>query len=125
MLRKVIHIVLAVFLWVATTGVTFSMHYCRGKLVSTAINKEAKSCCDGSGGCCQTKTVHYEVKNNFVSPVITVANGVLQVQDILFPIYNTFSFGVPEQSGELILVVNDASPPSVHSRLALLQTYLI
>ena len=69
MLRKISHIVLALFLLVSTTGITISMHYCGGKYVSTSINEEAKSCCDGTGGCCENKTLHFEVKDDYVNAV--------------------------------------------------------
>ena len=69
MLRKITHIVLALFLLVSTTGITISMHYCGGEYVSTSINKEAKSCCDSTGGCCENKTMHFEVEDDYVSPV--------------------------------------------------------
>ena len=61
------------FLLFTTAGLTFSMHYCGGNYVSTSINKEAKSCCDGSGGCCENKTLHFEIKGDFVAHAFRLA----------------------------------------------------
>lgn len=124
MLRKIIHIVLSVFLMVATTGITFSMHYCGGKYVSTSINKEAKSCCDGIGGCCENKTVHLEVKDDYVSPV-QIDNIKVVELDILFPILFALHFELFSLENEAFEVYTDTSPPpTIQTRLSLLQTYL-
>ncbi|TLX70203.1 hypothetical protein E9993_22510 [Labilibacter sediminis] len=124
MLRKITHIILALFLMVVTTGITLSMHYCGGELVSTSINKEANTCCDGTGGCCENKTLHFEVEDDFVSP-IQVKNIETVELDVLFPILFVLNF---ELSGEEEMATNafyDTSPPpTIQTRLALLQTYL-
>lgn len=91
MFRKIAHIALSVFLMVATIGLTYSMHYCGGEFVSTSINKEAKTCCDGSGGCCENKTLHLEVEDDYVSPV-QVKNVETVELDILFPILFGLNF---------------------------------
>ena len=124
MFRKIIHIVLSVFLMVATTGITFSMHYCGGKYVSTSINKEAKSCCDGTGGCCENKTVHLEVKDDYVSP-IQIDNTKIVELDVLFPILFALNFELFPELNETFEVYTDTSPPpTIQTRLSLLQTYL-
>jgi len=124
MLRKIAHIILALFLLVSTTGVTLSMHYCGGKLVSTSINKEAKTCCDGTGGCCENKTVHFEVEDDYVSPV-QVTNIQTVELDILFPILFVLNFELSiDEEIEQVAFYNSSSPPTIQTRLALLQTYL-
>lgn len=124
MLRKITHIVLALFLMVATTGVTFSMHYCGGELVSITINKKAKTCCDGSGGCCENKTLHFEVEDDYITSG-QVKNGENVELDILFPILFVLNFKLLEEKDKALEVFNDSSPPpTIHTRLSLLQTYL-
>jgi len=109
---------------VATTGITFSMHYCGGKYVSTSINKEAKSCCDGTGGCCENKTVHLEVKDDYVSP-IQIDNTKIVELDVLFPILFALKFELFPELNETFEVYTDTSPPpTIQTRLSLLQTYL-
>lgn len=124
MLRKLTHIVLSLFLLVSTTGIAISMHYCGGELVSTSINKVAKSCCDESGGCCENKTVHIEVKSEFVNTV-QVNNAQTVVLDILLPALFVISIDLSTEEEAATKAFHDSSPPpTIQTRLALLQTYL-
>ncbi len=124
MFRRIIHIVLSVFLMVATTGMTFSIHYCGGEYVSTSINKEAKSCCDDAGGCCENKTVHIELEDDYVSPV-QIDNTKIAELDVLFPILFALHFELFSIESESFEVYTDTSPPpTIQTRLSLLQTYL-
>jgi hypothetical protein len=122
--RKLTHSVFALFLLVSTTGITISMHYCGGKLVTTSIYKEAKSCCDGSKGCCENKTFRYEIKNDYLNP-INFENIKVETMDIKFSelsVFNTILFPEVKKTHK---VFTDSSPPSsTHTRLSLLQTYL-
>jgi len=53
MLRKAIHIVLACFILVSTTGFTISLHYCHDQIYDLAVFAPAHSCCEaGSGATC-------------------------------------------------------------------------
>lgn len=101
------------------------MHYCGGKYVSTSINKEAKSCCEGTGGCCENKTIHFEVKDKYESPV--QVNNLQTVElDLLFPILFILNFELSANEKFASVAYYDSSPPPIiQTRLALLQTYLI
>ncbi len=124
MFRKIAHIILALFLLVSTTGITFSMHYCGGKLVSTSINKEAKACCDGDGGCCENKTLHFEVEDDYVSPIVVEYNTIVKL-DVLFPILFVLNFELLSTEDKATVAFYDSSPPpKIQTRLSLLQTYL-
>jgi len=124
MIRKIIHIALSVFLMVATTGITISIHYCGGEYVYTSINKEAKSCCDGMGGCCENKTIHLEVKDDYVSP-FQMDNTKIVELDVLFPILFALNFELLPELNESFEVYTDTSPPpTIQTHLSLLQTYL-
>ena len=46
MIRKVLHIVIAVFILVSSTGFTINMHYCHDQLIDMALLAPAHSCCD-------------------------------------------------------------------------------
>lgn len=125
MLRKITHIVLSVFLLVATTGITFSMHYCGGHLISVSINKEAKQCCDGSGGCCDNKTLHFGIEDDFVSPFKVVQSKIVEL-NVLLPVVNIFSANLfSEEPNATIPFADTSPPPPILKRLSLLQTYLI
>ena len=123
MIRKVTHIILALFLLVATMGVTFSMHYCHGELVSTSINKVSNSCCD-NGGCCENKTLHFQVDDDYTSPIQVETNKIV-ILDVLLPVISSFYFELLPQNEIITEVFTDTSPPTnIQTRLALLQTYL-
>ncbi len=124
MFRKITHIVLALFLLVVTTGITFSMHYCGGKLVSVSINKEAKGCCDVMGGCCENKTIHFEVDDDYITPLLAEHIKIVET-DILFSELFVLDFNLTSDVGNIIVLFDDSSPPpTIHTRLALLQTYI-
>lgn len=124
MLRKITHIVLTLLLLVSTSGVTFSMHYCGGALVSTSINVEAKSCCEDNTGCCENKTLHFEVEDDYVSPV-QVTNLETVALDILCPILFVLNLELLNNEDKDAQSLNDSSPPpTIQTRLSLLQTYL-
>lgn len=124
MFRKITHIVFALFLLVSTSGTTISMHYCSGKLVSTSINKEAKSCCDGTDGCCKNKTLHFEVKDDYVDAV-QYENTQVVALDMLFPILFAIHLELYPEETIVKGVFSDISPPlTIQTRLSLLQTYL-
>lgn len=124
MFRKITHIILTVFLMVSTTGITLSMNYCGGKWVSTSINIEAKSCCDGTDGCCENKTIHFEVEDDYINP-IQVDNTKIVELDVLFPILFVLNFELLSEENETFEVFADASPPlTIQIRLSLLQTFL-
>lgn len=124
MLRKIKHIIFALFLLVSTTGITLSMHYCGGELVSTSINKEAKTCCDGTGGCCENKTFHFEVKADYMIPA-QVSNIQTVELDILFPIFFVLNFDLSiDEEIEQVAYYDSSPPPTNQTRLAFLQTYL-
>lgn len=109
---------------VVTTGMTFSMHYCGGKYVATTINKETKSCCDGTGKCCENKTIHLEVKNNYVSP-IEIDNPKIIELDVLFPITFALNFTLIPESNKIIEFYTHLPPLiTTQTRLSLLQTYI-
>ena len=100
------------------------MHYCGGKLVSTSINKETKSCCNGMRGCCENKTIHYEVKDDYICP-IQVEQVKTVERDILFPTLFVLNFELFCEETKTTIVFHDSSPPpKVQTRLAFLQTYL-
>jgi len=124
MFRKIIHIILLVYLLVATTGITFSVHYCRGEYVSASIDKEAKPCCNGKDKCCKDKIIHFEVKDNYdntnaMTTVKTVDFGVL------IPFIRLFKLTlIPETNKEVEKYTHTLLLLKTQTRLSLLQTYL-
>ena len=124
MYKTIAHTILALFLLVATTGVTISMHYCGGSLVSTSINQQAESCCDDDS-CCENKNLHYELENDYVSTPV-VENSSVPVLEVLFPVLFVLDIDLsPLQTKATRAFVDSSPPPKIATRLSLLQTYLI
>ena len=125
MFRKIGHIILAILLLITTTGFYISKHYCSTRLVEISINSDVKPCCGdmGNSNCCHNETEHFQLKENFVSPA-SCENTRIASFDILFPLVFVDFLDTPD------IVVIDVSnyaespPPTIHSKLSLLQTYL-
>jgi hypothetical protein len=124
MLRKTTQIILTLFLMVATTGITCSMHYCGGELVYISINNDTKSCCDSSGGCCENKTLQFVVEDDYVIPV-QIENSRIVELNLLFSVLFVSNFNLFPEGDEAFKAYDDHSPPpTTQTRLSLLQTYL-
>lgn len=124
MLRKIIHIALALLFLVSTMGVTISMHYCGDNLISMSVIGEAESCCGDDCGCCDNETIHLEVEDDYVSPLIVQSNASVEL-DVLFPVLFMLSAELSTEVDTTTKYFNDTSPPlTLHKRLSLLQTYL-
>lgn len=123
MIKKTIHISLALILLMVTMGFSISKHYCGGNLVSVSLNHEAESCCD-SNNCCQDKTEHYQLDDDFV---FTSSNSDVIVQDIdiLFPIFYLSLNEISETENITENVYSELPPPhKIQTVLSLIQTYL-
>lgn len=66
--RKVVHILLSVFLLVATTGMSMHEHFCKGNLVSISVLEEQKSCCEDNCPDCTHEVVQVKVENEYAQP---------------------------------------------------------
>jgi len=68
-LKKYLIIIFSFFYLIASSGTTFNLHYCGGKLKSVSFFKaDEKSCCGKkmkSKGCCKDKATTVKIKDNF------------------------------------------------------------
>jgi hypothetical protein len=124
MYRRITHIIFALFLLISSSGITLSMHYCGGKLISSSITKKTRTCCDGDFGCCEDKTLHFEVGDDFVNPIVVENNKIVEL-DVLFPILSVLNFELlPTGAIAKVTFHNSSPPPITQTRLSLLQTYI-
>lgn len=88
MLQKIGHIILAILLFIGSTGLVINKHYCQDELKSMAVFQKAKSChaakqtsaCpmhaqqeqddDQSGGCCDDQSEMVKVEQEQTFPVL-------------------------------------------------------
>jgi len=123
MFRKLLHIILAIFLFASTAQVTIYVHYCEGKLISASVNHKAKSCCK-MDGCCKNKSIHFEVKGKFENPAADEEINVSKVS-VLFPLLCILYYVQSPNSDSSFTTFTDSSPPFlIQKGLSLLQSYL-
>jgi ABC-type dipeptide/oligopeptide/nickel transport system permease component len=125
MLKKIVNSILVVFLLVTTSGFTLTRHFCGDQLVSVALGKDTKSCCEKTASnCCHQETKHFQFKENFLSSVTE-----LNLEDSVIKIMISFSEMITENlfvSGELkkFTDYSDSSPPrDLLAILSFLQIY--
>lgn len=126
MLRKTSHIILVLFLLVSTIGPTLSMHYCGGKLISTSLTPIHNLNCqkDCAQSCCANKTIHFEIKDDYVAPV-QLKHKPLVISDVLFSVLATnYLFVVNDEKRDWTFPSYILSSPPIQTRLALFQTYI-
>jgi hypothetical protein len=80
MIRKVLHIVIGVFILVSSTGFMINMHYCHDQLIDMAFLAPAHSCCDSEkddanqsqDSCpgCQDESIVVEAGDDYELPAI-------------------------------------------------------
>lgn len=123
MVKKILHITLALTLLIVTMGFTVSKHYCGDNLVSISVNHEAKSCCD-SDNCCHNETNHYQLEDDFVYSFVATD---IQIQniDILFPVIFTVLNSETEINNDSEIHIFESPPPQkIQTVLSLYQSYL-
>ena len=124
MIRRILHIIIALVLLITTMGLTVSKHYCKDNLVKVSINAEAESCCDMENGCCRNETKHYQLEEDFVSTMLVYDlpdSGI----DVLFPIVFSLIQIEPGKEIPSAIIYSDLPPPpKIQTTLSLLQTYL-
>lgn len=95
MIRKLLHILLAVFIIAISLGFNINKHYCSDKLVSVTIaSDKCNSCCyEESDKCCVTKTKYLQLEELFLSgkiislgsstiiPTNHFTNGIIQISN--------------------------------------------
>ena len=123
-MRKVVHIVFSMLLFIVSAGFTLSKHYCHDQLISVEIDQEAESCCD-DGSCCRTETVLVQLDDDAIAKAIVSAPAIsmntLFIQTAIELLFPTLTANEEVEYHEYI------SPPplKIQTVLSSLQTYLL
>jgi hypothetical protein len=127
MYGKIPNIILVILFLFATTGFTFSKHYCGTRLVSVAINNETKSCCDDQkDNCCHDETEYFQL-NDYFNTSFTHFN-FRNYFIIDLDLFENFLFNIyfREDNTDYFISYTDSSPPlKIKTILAKLKTYLL
>jgi hypothetical protein len=65
MLKKFTHTLLALVLFVVSTGMTISTHYCGGNVKDVSFLSAPQSCCDIPEGCCHDEAFTIKIEDDF------------------------------------------------------------
>ncbi|MUP39391.1 HYC_CC_PP family protein [Labilibaculum euxinus] len=65
MLKKFSHLLLALVIFVVTTGITVSIHYCGGNVKDVSFLAAPKACCEIPQGCCHNEVFTVKIENDF------------------------------------------------------------
>lgn len=90
MLRKVIHIIIALLLLITTAGFTISKHFCENRLVSVSMSSSSSHNDENSTGCCKDLTAHYQVKDDFNLKQVSFSPDTPTGKDLFLKAFNKF-----------------------------------
>jgi len=114
-MKKALIILLASFYLIIASGVTFSLHYCGGKLKTISLfSNHQEGCCGSkkkSKGCCKDKTTIVKVNDSHqLSHIIKVNNAnIVSIALISVP----FLYFI-EKDIDSSLIPNHNSPPVLY-----------
>lgn len=122
MFKTIAHTVLALFLMVATTGITISKHYCGTNLESVSILTSPESCCDIPVGCCHNEDVKIEIKDDYSVASFNYNFSMFALE--LPGLMELFQPNVPEATSKFH-IYNYLPERKMQTVLSRLQTYLL
>ena len=138
MLKKVIHIIVACFILVSTTGFTINLHYCHKQIYDLAIFTPAHSCCETTtqGHChstgdianknhCEDESIIVESVDDYIGSSFAVNLENTHSIDLLLTASILFNV---EVSGDDIVIKatwHKEPPPYREVVLSQIQSYLI
>jgi len=123
MVKRISHILISLLLILATTGVTFTRHYCGDHLISSSVLGKAHNCCGTHCKSCHTEISTVKVSDNFVSSVIKIDQPQqLSLDWLVAPSVDLFSSVNNNNLSPNKLFIN-SSPPIADNTAALLQIF--
>ena len=85
-MRKLINILVALLLFIGTIGVTFNMHFCSGKLVSTSFISKQTKCCGENCKTCNDTSLIYKLKENYLKVNAVVVSHEVNICTVIFSV---------------------------------------
>ena len=125
MFRQLAHILLAILLLIATTGVAISKYYCMNRLLSMSIGENEKSCCNmvEAMGCCHNETEQLQVEDDFS---LTDLMNLPEIESPLIYTIDTFDIFIESIEDSQTCFYIDTSPPPIESDIYLkVQSFLL
>ena len=123
MVKRISHILVSLLLIIATTGVTFTRHYCGDHLISSSVLGKAHNCCGTHCNSCHTEVSSYKVADNFTASEFKIDLAQQLTLDWLAtPCIDLFSISIESYFSVNKFLFN-SSPPIAENTLALLQIF--
>ncbi len=125
MVRKITYIVFAMLLLTATTGFPASKHFCSMQIAEAGLNTDAETCCEdmAANDCCYDKTVSYQFRADFLSPLIYQRLQVVK-RNIFHPGTDENISTYIKTKGKNYILLQSLPPPALSTRLSLLMSFL-
>lgn len=121
MIQKITHMILAFLLFLATTGITVSEHFCGNYLVSVTITGSNHDCCGNPCKCCHNKVTHVQVSDHFVYSAHSVELNIPVL--LAFAVIPSDIFLSRQRLIKEYSRTSDAAPPSYDSTTSFLQVF--
>jgi hypothetical protein len=138
MFKKVIHIIVACFILVSTTGFTINLHYCHNQIYDLALFAPAHSCCEtgSQGHChstgdmakmnhCEDESIIMESVDDFVGSSFAVNLENTHSIDLLLTASIIFNVEVADDEIDQEAPWHKEPPPYREVVLSQIQSYLI
>ncbi|MGZ2369486.1 HYC_CC_PP family protein [Ancylomarina sp. YFZ004] len=122
MLKRFSHTLLALVIFVATTGMTISTHYCGGNVKDVSFLSAAKVCCDIPNGCCQDDAFTVKIEDDF--SISSYSFDFNQLEIVLPILIELIKVEAPIKA-KVYFLRNTIPPPKIQTVLSSLQTYLL
>ena len=138
MFKKVIHIIVACFILVSTTGFTINLHYCHNQIYDLALYTPAHSCCETTtqSHCnstgdmakmnhCEDESIIMESVDDFVGSSFTVNLENTHSIDLLLAASILFHVELSDADILIPATWHKEPPPYREVVLSQIQSYLI
>ena len=123
MVKRISHILISLLLIIATTGVTFTRHYCGGNLISSSLLGKTHNCCGTHCKSCHTEVSTYKVADNFAATTFKIDHAQeLTLDWLISPAVDLFSASIDHYFSVNKLLFN-SSPPIAENPSAFLQIF--
>ena len=138
MYKKVMHIIVACFILISTTGFTINLHYCHNQIYDLALFAPAHSCCETptQGHChstgdmanmnhCEDESIIVESIDDYVGSSYSISLENTHSIDLLLTA--SILFNVEASDDDIVIKVpwHKESPPYQEVVLSQIQSYLI
>ncbi|WP_321317591.1 HYC_CC_PP family protein [Labilibaculum sp.] len=120
MLKKISHLLLALVIFVVTTGITISTHYCGGNVKDVSFLSATKACCEIPQGCCHDEVFTVKIENDF--SISSYSFDFEQLEIVLPVLIELIKVEVPLKAGNNFLAYI-VPPPKIQTVLSRLQNY--